>query len=158
MFNSGECIFYDCSVESPKGRRSVNKIFIVFVASLLAFGCAHSPSATQKARVEDILHAPVSTACAKDADCVKIQDDCCGCRAGGKARAIHRGYAQSFLLPLTKSCEGVSCTGVMSSDSTCSAKPVCQKGACALRIMDLPAGTNWWDSKNYKAEDWAGQP
>lgn len=77
--------------------------------------------------------APVSAPdCKKDSDCVMVQDDCCSCNQGGKARAIPKKEKAAYEKDLKKRCKETECIEMMSQDPSCSQQPFCAAGICEL--------------------------
>ena len=71
--------------------------------------------------------------CRKDADCALVADDCCGCTAGGKQRAIPLKNRDAYQRDLRKRCEGTLCAEVISDDPSCKAASAkCEEGRCVL--------------------------
>jgi hypothetical protein len=77
--------------------------------------------------VEDVL------SCTIDTDCTVVKDDCCGCNAGGKQRAIAVSGSEAWLDKLASSCQDIFCAAVISRDPSCGKKAICAKGQCELR-------------------------
>ncbi|MBU0761958.1 MAG: hypothetical protein KKD39_02940 [Candidatus Altiarchaeota archaeon] len=73
--------------------------------------------------------------CVKDSDCEIVQGDCCGCNAGGINAAVPKLKADDWLEELYQRCSGKTCMSVMSTDPSCSSKPVCTAGKCALESV-----------------------
>ena len=81
--------------------------------------------------------APAATAndrdpCTKDADCALAKADCCGCEAGGKARAIGHARLTAWAKDLATHCATTMCAEMISHDASCSKAAVCADGRCAL--------------------------
>ena len=70
--------------------------------------------------------------CSNDGQCVRINADCCGCTAGGKAAAINKEYEENWEDTIESKCEDVACTAVMSNDWTCFAPIKCVLNKCTL--------------------------
>src|SRR5262245_26360685 len=47
--------------------------------------------------------------CKKDEDCVLVQDDCCSCNQGGKARVIPKKQKEAYEKDFKKRCKGTEC-------------------------------------------------
>lgn len=68
--------------------------------------------------------------CKQDSDCALVQDGPCGCRAGGKQKAILKSKKQSHLNSLRRD---VFCPAVISKHTSCAAKKArCYNGQCIL--------------------------
>jgi hypothetical protein len=75
-------------------------------------------------------------ACAKDADCVLVQADCCGCAAGGKLVSVAKSKAKTLSAQVKADCKAhpVACIMAFSGDPSCSGgKPACVDGKCGLK-------------------------
>lgn len=70
--------------------------------------------------------------CEKDSDCTAVDDGCCGCSGGGKARAINRQYIKSWEDQILNDCDGITCTAVMSTDASCFSQARCINRQCTL--------------------------
>lgn len=68
--------------------------------------------------------------CSQDSDCIKVQDGCCSCSEGGKAKSINKLYEQDYNL-IIGACD-VVCLTVMSNDPSCFAEPKCVNNYCQL--------------------------
>jgi len=74
-------------------------------------------------------------ACKVDADCVLVPDDCCGCRAGGKQKALPKKDLAAYERSRQARCTAIMCPALMSLDPTCSARSaVCKEGKCTLGL------------------------
>lgn len=68
--------------------------------------------------------------CEVDEDCIKVQEDCCGCNYGGKAIAINKGYKTEWIDSLN--CKDIACIAMISNHWTCFAEPKCINNKCEL--------------------------
>ena len=73
-------------------------------------------------------------ACKADSDCALVAADCCGCKGGGKQKAIPAREKASYERKRQARCADTLCTTVMSRDSSCAetAAAVCKEGQCSL--------------------------
>lgn len=69
--------------------------------------------------------------CQKDADCVSMKADCCGCAAGGQQTAVLRAYEKEALACAQRRCADTMCALMYGCND--SAKAVCDAGLCTLR-------------------------
>ena len=78
--------------------------------------------------------APASAPdCKTDSDCVLVEDDCCSCNQGGKARAIPKKQKDAYEKERKKRCKDASqCIEMMSQDPSCAQHPFCGAGICEL--------------------------
>jgi hypothetical protein len=78
--------------------------------------------------------APAADKCARDADCVLVQDGCCPCSAGGKMVAIAKSHAKAYAAKQGLTCKHTMCPQVLSSDPSCfGVAAACKAGACTYR-------------------------
>jgi|GEM_PF-6307345 hypothetical protein len=70
--------------------------------------------------------------CNKDSDCVKVNADCCGCTAGGKATTLAMKSEKVWQQTLDVKCKDIMCPAVMSQDWSCFVEPKCIKNKCTL--------------------------
>ncbi|MEK6861726.1 MAG: hypothetical protein AABY07_07185 [Nanoarchaeota archaeon] len=70
--------------------------------------------------------------CRIDSDCVKIEADCCGCSAGGKADTINKEYLQDWRDTIAVKCQNIACPAVMSNHWSCTAEIKCVLNKCNL--------------------------
>jgi hypothetical protein len=74
-----------------------------------------------------------AAACHAASDCVLVSDDCCGCTAGGKQKAIPKKERAGSERAREARCAGTMCVAVMSHDPSCAANSaVCKEGKCTL--------------------------
>ena len=72
-----------------------------------------------------------SRSCGSDSDCIRVDEDCCGCGHGSTATSINRGYGwyHEFKLSLDGAC---TCITVVSDDPSCFSEPQCVNNVCEL--------------------------
>ena len=69
--------------------------------------------------------------CRSDSDCVIVNDGCCSCESGGKAKAVdHTSVLQWQQTQLE--CDLNLCNGSQSADPSCSKKARCVNNTCQL--------------------------
>ena len=78
--------------------------------------------------------AGAAAVCKVDSDCVLVAEDCCGCTAGGKQKAISKKDRTSYERDRQARCAEVMCAAVMSQDPSCAAtSAACKEGKCSLK-------------------------
>lgn len=81
-------------------------------------------------------HEPAAAAagaeCRSDGECVAIRGDCCGCSAGGTAKAVPRTKQRQMERSEEKRCGLTACPAVISTDPSCRKRPACRHGRCEL--------------------------
>lgn len=98
-------------------------------------GLPPKESPTEK---KDYVDSPVPSneealyQCARDADCILVQEGCCGCRAGGRNTTINRKYGDYWVGRSLGKCGETFCQTVMSSHCSCMGEPKlkCLDGRC----------------------------
>ena len=70
--------------------------------------------------------------CSADTDCVKVDADCCGCNAGGKAVAVNKNYKEEWEKELLEKCKDIVCPAVMSEDPSCFGAVKCVNNVCQI--------------------------
>jgi len=109
--------------------------------ALMADGGAAAPAGALGKAAPAPAPAPApSTDCKVATDCVAINEDCCGCTAGGKQIAIAASGAQTHAQGLVKKCQDSMCAQVMSNDPSCHMAPDCVVGKCVLVAPKGKAG------------------
>ncbi|MEO6953712.1 MAG: hypothetical protein ABI321_18055 [Polyangia bacterium] len=121
--------------------RAVTSLVLSFCVAAALSGCKEDPAIVIRfdppdlagrktdAAVAVVAPTPADAECEKDADCTIEVDGCCDCANGGKQKAVslkHHKVAPS------EPCDSV-CTMMMSTDPSCSKRPVCVEGACTMR-------------------------
>ena len=71
--------------------------------------------------------------CNKDADCVKVDADCCGCTAGGTATTLSSKSQKAWQATIDVKCKDIMCPAVMSEHWSCFAEPKCIENKCTLQ-------------------------
>lgn len=69
--------------------------------------------------------------CSENSDCILVKAGCCGCNAGGNAKAINKNFKMDW----KGECEEIApvmCPSVMSDDPSCFKKPTCVSNKCVL--------------------------
>jgi hypothetical protein len=102
---------------------------VVLVHLLLAgYACdkdAHNPS--------DVgAQEQIGKACANNADCTVVKEDCCGCSQGGKQKAIAKSLVKGFISELDAKCGDMMCIQMISNDPSCKKSAVCRDGQCVM--------------------------
>lgn len=102
---------------------------LVLVCLLAAWQCLGTTAKPLPSAQKDHGHL-----CQKDSDCILTNADCCGCRQGGKQRAVLHADLLVIEAEQKKQCAHKMCAQVMSKDASCEAstKATCQSGQCRL--------------------------
>lgn len=91
------------------------------------------PESQKPAPTESLPEAQIKLRiCRKDDECIKVQADCCGCTAGGKATSIHEQYSENWQDTIESKCAEIMCPAVMSNHWTCAAEARCIGNKCTL--------------------------
>jgi len=91
------------------------------------------PESQKPAPTESLPEAQLKLRiCRKDVECIKVQADCCGCTAGGKATSIHKQYSENWQDTIESKCAEIMCPAVMSNHWTCAAEVRCIGNKCTL--------------------------
>jgi hypothetical protein len=113
--------------------RICNRLVIVVCLSLMvinAYACEKNNNvdeASVDARISDF------STCSTNEDCLTIKAECCGCKQGGKQKAINKSASQAMLASMEQACTGTICMQMISTDATCSKVAACVEGECVLR-------------------------
>lgn len=106
-----------------------------FMLLMAPSSCERMPTSAdnpvEQANTKALEEVPL--ACAVDADCAAVKADCCGCRQGGKQRAIKKQAVQDWEAKLLVTCADIMCPQVISNDISCQQKPHCEDGHCQLK-------------------------
>ena len=79
--------------------------------------------------------AASAPACHVDSDCVLVPEDCCGCQAGGKQKALPKKDRARYQRAREAHCTDTLCAAVISQDPSCAAtSAVCKEGQCTLGL------------------------
>lgn len=96
----------------------------VFSFSLiLFFGMACSGTKTVSPPVTKSVKSQATNTrtadCKTDADCVLIDETCCGCNQGGKKIAVNKTHADNLKITRKDSCLQTVCMQMISNDPSC---------------------------------------
>ena len=127
--------------------RAVTSLLLSFCVATAMGGCKEDPAIVIRFDAPDLAGSaglrldaavaprPGAPDCEKDVDCGMEVDGCCDCANGGKQRAVSKKHPA--VAPHAP-CDSL-CTMMISTDPSCSKRPVCVGGSCVLR--DPPAET-----------------
>lgn len=108
-------------------------LLVVFLAHVIISGYACDKAITAGSETTAKEHALLN--CQNDNDCVAVKEDCCGCRQGGKQKAINKHEANNYMNELNAQCGDMACIQMISNDPSCGADPICLDGKCALKYL-----------------------
>lgn len=83
--------------------------------------------------------------CEEDSDCVAVNKGCCGCTAGGQAKAINKDLVDEWEKILGEECAAVACAEVISDHWTCTAPVECLENTCTLVSGSSPSAISGYD-------------
>jgi hypothetical protein len=93
----------------------MGRIGILVIVSIWVLGCSHAQI------------------CKRNAECMIVDADCCGCHHGGKQKAISVYDYESWKAHQDSVCVEKMCTQVISQDPSCSmSNAICMNGKCVL--------------------------